>query len=366
LLLIHNLSGGGAELVAETLFSRLDRSRFRVSLCELSGHGERARTLIELGYNDVYSLNPSERRLPPPSRLLRLRRLISELDVDIVHSHSTDALADAVGLTMRRIRLVHTFHFGNYPHHAPTHLRLERLFHRRANQLVAVGYSQARAIADAYGINADRIRVVLNGVDPRPPCIDNELLKPYLGAGRVLVGTIGTLIPQKGHFDLLTVAAEVKKQGLPVTFLIVGGGPLQKELEARALEMKVEDVVVFLGWIKDAAMRVLPALDVFFQPSRWEAMSMVLLEAAAAGKAILCTDVGEARRVISDGQTGLVVAPGDQRAMVRLLSALVEQPDLRHRLGAKAKETVLSQFTSARMVLSYSSLYDEVVQRHPT
>lgn len=84
---------------------------------------------------------------------------------------------------------------------------------------------------------------------------------------------------------------------------------------------------------------------------------MVLLEAAAAGKAIVCTSVGEARRVIAHGQTGLIVEPGDRKSMVHWLSQVVSDVAMRERLGQAAQQDFLKHWTADRMVLEYAALY---------
>ena len=358
LMLIRTLSGGGAELVVETLCAGLDPSEFDVRICELNGTGEKARKLLTKGFQ-VYSLSPTGEPLPLPVRLRRLRGVISSHGIELVHSHSTDALADAAvcGWIGRRFRHVHTFHFGNYPHLDRLHLRLEGLFHRYADQLVAVGQNQAASIAQTYGLDASKIRVIWNGVNPRASRVDTELIAPLVPSGRVIICTIGTLIPQKGYPDLVAVASELKRLGLPAVFLIVGGGPLRAEIEAAVRAADLEGTVIFLGWVKDASEVVLPAVDIFFQPSLWEAMSMVLLEAAAAGKAIICTGVGEARRVIEHGRTGLIVEPGDRESMTRWLAQLVSDSALRQRLGQAARQDFLKHWTADRMVSEYAALY---------
>ena len=367
MLLIRNLSGGGAELVVANLFAGLDRERFDVCVCELSGRGERAEALSESGFQNVVSLDPEGRRLSIVGRLRklrRLRRLMIDRRVCVVHTHSTDALADAAIIKLSRpsIRLIHTFHFGNYPNTSAMVLRLERMFHRFADQLVAVGHAQAEAIARTYAIQATAMEVIWNGIQLRAPQIDHARFGAYLHSGKVLIGTIGTLIPQKGHADLIVVAKEIKRRRLPAMFLVVGSGPLQDELESEVRRAGVEDTVIFVGWVRDAATTILPALDVFYQPSRWEAMSMVLLEAAAAGKAIVCTAVGEADRIIENGRTGIVVQPGDHAAMVDALERLVLDEKLRARLGRAAQRDVASRCSADQMVAAYTALYSRILR----
>ncbi len=93
-------------------------------------------------------------------------------------------------------------------------------------------------------------------------------------------------------------------------------------LEQRRRELGLEDTVVITGWIPNAAAQALPAFDVFFQPSRWEAMSIAILEAMASGKAIVATRVGDNAHVLEDGVSGLLVDAGDIGGMVDALARL--------------------------------------------
>lgn len=365
LLAIRTLSGAGAELVVENLCKGLNRARFEVTVCELYGTGEKAEKLRASGYS-VVSLNPTGRK-PSYLGFLRLAGLIRSHSIDLVHSHTTASLADA-GLSRilaPDVKLIHTFHFGNYPDRELTHKRIERLFHRFANRLVAVGHHQADTIMQTYQIPSSRMVTIWNGIEKRRNRIDEALVGPLRGSGKILIGTIGTLIPQKGHQDLIEVAALMKERGFPVLFVIVGGGPLRQMLEDRVRELGLAETVVFLGWVRDAAETVLPAFDIFFQPSLWEAMSMVLLEAAAAGKPVVCTAVGEADRIVEHGRTGYLVPPRDVAGMIAALNALIADGALRERLGHAAAETVERCCRSEVMVERYEQLYLDVLGQSP-
>jgi glycosyltransferase involved in cell wall biosynthesis len=357
-LVIGTLSGGGAERVLELLATGLDPQRFDVTIVELKGSGEKAVGLRAKGY-PVVSFVPDGNARRSYLNCWRLRKLVQRRRIDLIHSHSPSALADAAlcRLLVPHLRLVHTFHYGNYPHLDATSMRIERWGHRLLDARVAVGYRQAETICETYGIPAARMNVIWNGIEVRSPRVDQELLAPYLGKGRVVIGTVGTLFEQKGHVDLLDVAAVLKARGLQVTFLVVGAGPLWQALNDRCEAMGLSDYVKFLGWVKDAADRVMGAIDVFFQPSRWEAMSVVLLEAAAAGKPIVCTDVGEASRLLLHEESALITKPRDVAAMADALQRVVENADLRRRLGSAAQRIVERECRTTAMVAQYERLY---------
>lgn len=358
LQVIRTLSGGGAELVVETISRCINRNRFDITICELVGTGEKAQGLREMGF-DVVSLLPDGNVWQAYFNFVRLRWLVASRGIDVIHSHSTASLVDAVlcKFIRPRLKVVHTFHFGNYPKLEPWTMRLERAFCGFADVLVAVGHSQAESIRTTYGLSEQQIETIWNGIELRSPRVDYRLLEPFLGKKRILIGMIGTLFEQKGHTDMLEVASLLKQRGLPAVFLIVGGGPLRDQLEDRCRALNLQGTVEFLGWVKDAAEVVLPAVDIFFQPSRWEAMSMVLLEAAAAAKPIVCTDVGEATRILRDGESAFITKPGDVPAMVAALERLVSDEGLRRQMGNTARTIVERSCMASSMVRKYEQLY---------
>ena len=180
--------------------------------------------------------------------------------------------------------------------------------------------------------------------------------------GRVVIGTIATLIEQKGLHDLLLVARRMIDVGHNVVFVVAGEGHLRGSLEARRRELGLEDTVLFPGWVTNAADVVLPSVDIFFQPSLWEAMSVVILEAMAARRPIVATRVGENARIIEDGVDGRLVDSRDIDGMAAALGALVADPARRTRLGEAARAKVEQHFTVAHMARAHEQVYMETLR----
>jgi glycosyltransferase involved in cell wall biosynthesis len=358
LILAAGLDIGGAEVVIKHLVHEIDRTRFNVSICCIRAPGLIGKELIQQGY-DVEVLSESGLTKVEYLTFLKLRRLIRDKHIDVVHTHTTDALADAAlcKLMSRRLKFVHTFHFGNYPHAASQKMRLERIFSRFATSLVAVGEVQRAQIRSTFNFRDDAIETVWNGV-PFESAVPDGTFRRRVGAeDRVLIGTIATLIPQKGLADLLMVAERLRAIDRRVLFVIVGEGVLRAELEARRDELGLADTVLLPGWIKDASRVALPEFDIFFQPSRWEAMSIAVLEAMAAGRAIVATRVGENRHMLSDGVEGLLAEPGNVDEMTAALARLVEDVGFRQRLGTAAARKVAERFTVEQMARAYERIY---------
>lgn len=358
LILVAGLGIGGAEVVIKHLVHALDRRRFNVAVCCIKTAGMIGEELIRDGV-DVAVLSEPGRKRPEYLTFVKLRRLLRAKRIDVVHSHTTDALADAAvcRLLMPGLRLVHTFHFGNYPHADRRNLRIERTFCRMAGRLVAVGEVQRQQIRATFGLRDEAIQTIRNGVPHEPVVPDGSFRRLVGGTDRVLIGTIATMIPQKGLFDLLRVADRLRRIDSRVLFVVVGEGALRPKLEALRDELELADWVVLPGWIRNASKVALPEFDVFFQPSLWEAMSIAVLEAMAAGRAIVATSVGENRHIIEHESDGLLAEPGDLDGMTAALARVVGDVDLRRRLGEAAARKASEQFTVDRMARAYEDLY---------
>lgn len=366
LLLTTGLGIGGAEVVVRDLVRSIDNGRFKVSVCCLSVLGSIGEELAREGVDIETLPRPGRQGSVDYLTFLRLRKVLRAKKIDVVHTHTTYALTDATlcKLTMPGLKLVHTFHFGNYPHRDRRTLWMEGLCARIADGLVAVGDVQRRQIQSVYRLGDSRITTVWNGVQRLHNAGDPTFRSRLGDAGTVLVGTLANLIDQKGLPDLLKVARRVKDVHANVRFVIAGEGKLRADLERLRAELGLDDTVVFAGWIRNAASAVLPAVDIYFQPSLWEAMSIAILEAMAAGRPVVATSVGEAPSMIEDGENGMLTPPGDVVGMADSICRLIEDPLLRRRLGDLAARKAAEQFGVDHMARAYENVYLGVLGRH--
>jgi glycosyltransferase involved in cell wall biosynthesis len=261
---------------------------------------------------------------------------------------------------MPGLQFVHTYHFGNYPHRWKRHRLIESALWRVPDAIVAVGHAQAESIRDCYGIPEERLRVIWNGVDDPTLRSHPERLRDVAPPGVPVIASVSTLITQKGLEFLLQAATLLRESGEKFVLLIAGDGALRDELRSQASQLGLDDCVRFLGWVPQASDRVLPACDIFVQSSRWEAMSVVILEAMAAGKPMVVTQVGENPHVVIDGETGLTVPPGDPQALANGLRILLRDSGMRQRMGHAARQRYQAKFTTGHMISAYEALYCEL------
>ncbi len=359
---IDGMGIGGAEMVVRDLVHYLDRDRFDVSICCTKGvGGSIGEALLKEGAN-LFVLSKTQDGRADYFEPFKLRRAALERGADIMHSHGTAALLTTALSRMmtRQVKLVHTLHYGNYPYTVRRRHVMEKMAVRMVDHLVAVGREQGRVVQSIYGLPDSRLDVVWNGIKPLTPTPDSSFRSRVGADDHRLIGTIAKLIEQKGLDDLMTVARRCKDAGHRMKFVIVGDGPLRADLERRRRELGVEDVVHLTGWIHDAVRHVLPTFDVFFQPSRWEAMSIVILEAMTCSKAIVATRVGDNPHVLQHGVNGLLVDSGDIDSMVDALTRL-KDPNNRAALGQNALARFMEKFTVEQMIQRYENIYSTLM-----
>jgi glycosyltransferase involved in cell wall biosynthesis len=358
LIVVAGLGVGGAEVVIQHLVQAIDRSRFNVTICCIKIRGVIGDRLASEGIDIISLADPDEAKVDYFA-FVKLLKVIRERKIDVVHTHTLDALADAAvcRMMLRRMKLIHTFHFGNYPHITKRRKWMESIFSKAADRLIAVGEVQRQTLRAIYKFPDSRISRVWNGVTS-PQTDHDDSFRAQIGTkDRVLVGTISTLIEQKGLQDFLTVASRFRAERDKVLFVVVGEGHLGPQLESMRDQLQLQDTVVFAGLVPNAAQVALPAFDIFFQSSLWEAMSIAILEAMAAAKPILATSVGENPYIIEDGVDGLLVEPQDVNSMTAALRRLIDDAELRKRIGNSAYKKFTRQFTVQHMTRAYEDIY---------
>jgi glycosyltransferase involved in cell wall biosynthesis len=362
------LDFGGLENVIGHLARGLDPSRFDVTVVCTRGIGTLGEKLRSEG-TDVVLMSEykrSRRHLAP----IDLYRTLRRLRPDIVHSHGEPPLAAAgpIGYLGLMPYWAHSFHYGNYPYAESKRMFMERLLSRPASALIAVADQQRAAIIKHHRVNPDRIRTVMNGVQPNPFVGDpahRARMRAEFGfrENDRVIGTIAVLSRQKGVTHLLQAAKSVLASSADVKFLIVGGGPLEQALRKEAEDLGLGERVQFTGWRKDV-QQILPTFDMFVMSSLWEAMPLTLLEAMAARLPIVVTDVGDNRKLVGgDGACALVVPPADAGALATAISRLSADPARGAKMGAQGRAAFEQRFTVGHMIAAHEHFYEQALAR---
>jgi glycosyltransferase involved in cell wall biosynthesis len=172
---------------------------------------------------------------------------------------------------------------------------------------------------------------------------------------------LGRLEEQKGVDSFLELVARLSRNRPNLQALVVGDGPLRSMLEERRFQLGLLEIVTFLGWRKDIG-RVMGAADVLVIPSRWEAFGIVNLEAMASRKPVAGYAVEGIPEVVLNGETGLLVPAGSLSELCVVVERLLDNAELRHRLGTAGRVRVEQQFSVTRMVNDHIRLYERLLQ----
>ena len=169
-----------------------------------------------------------------------------------------------------------------------------------------------------------------------------------------MLGSVARFDPVK-RLDALVEALQLSNRR-DVALLLVGDGPEAARLRRRVAAAGLGTRVVFASWLDDPA-RVYPLLDLYVAASTKEGLPLAVLEAMGAGLAVVATDVPGHRDVVAHGTTGLLVPPGDARALATAIGALLDDPERRARMGRAGRARVLSEFSIQPMVAKTAEIY---------
>jgi glycosyltransferase involved in cell wall biosynthesis len=242
-------------------------------------------------------------------------------------------------------------------------LALERIAAKSGDLIIAVNEHQRRMAVELGVEAAEKTCTIPNGIDLSPfGHADRDAIRRKLGfdSSAVLIGAVGRMEAPKGFPYLLRAIPEVVRSIPSAQFIIAGDGELRPELENEARRAGIADRAHFIGFQRDVP-DLLAGLDIFTQPSLWEGLPISLIEALAAGKPIVATDIEGNREIVDDGRTGLIVPPGDSRALAAAIVSLASDPARAKRLGRSARTAALERFSERRMVRQVLSTYDRLV-----
>ncbi|NPA90753.1 MAG: glycosyltransferase [Chloroflexi bacterium] len=366
---VDTLGLGGAERFLVGLVTHLDTTRFRPLVAWVSAPGPFADDLQRAGIPVVGLHARGHRDVRAWQRLVRLMR---EEQIRIVHTHLfVDGFYGRLAALWSKVPARIVTQQNAYDD--PTR-RLPRwqIWTNRAlvpitQQFVAVSSVAAEYLQKVEWVPRSKIRVIPNAIEIPPPVPEEDvraLRRAWAardGQGP-LIGTVARLEPQKG-LDVLIRAVALIRQDVPdVRCVIVGQGALREPLERLAETLGVRDRVIFAGTRRDIPA-VLAALDVFVLPSRFEGLSLALLEALAAARPVVATAVSGTVDVIQPGENGLLVPTEDPAALAHAVVQLLKQPHVARMLGEQGQKSVRSRYTIDRVAHQYMELYGTLDKR---
>jgi glycosyltransferase involved in cell wall biosynthesis len=304
--------------------------------------------------------NPLRRALHFGKSVLDLRRVFLDFRPDVITIHILGTLRVVLlAAWLAGVRTVVLTLHNTYRQFADISLvgRLKRLevwmLLRRMQGVIAVSEEVRDWAVEHRMVRPDRIAVVRNGIELEGLQVEEraEVLRERLNIpqDRTVFVNVASMLPKKDHRNLLNAIALV-----PVTvrdravLLLVGDGPERPQLEEQARKQGISSVVRFMG-VREDVPSLLKLSDVFVLSSRYEGLSMALMEAMAAGLPIVSTRTASSALLIEEGSNGFTVACGDPAALAEKMAWCVTHHKSLAAMGAVARETVVQGFSAARM-----------------
>ena len=367
---IDNMNIGGTELNAVRTAERLDRSRFALSVVCIRAEGPLMSRYRDAGI-PVHPL-PMDSLLGPQAagQALRLIRLFRRERTEIVHSH--DAYTSVFATMCARVAgvrgVIASRRSWHSPHLQGRILRANRFAYRFADRVVGNSPSVSGLVESEGGVPASRIVTIPNFLEPQSfEPLSEATRRSLLGELGVpdsafVVGIVARLSVVKDHATLLRALAQLTSEIPNLHCVLVGEGPERGPIEALARELRIEDRVHLAGE-RSQIPNLHGLFDVSVLCSTTEAFPNSVLEAMAASRAVVATDVGGTPDAVRQGTTGLLVPPSDPSRLASAILRLYAEPALRQTLGAAARSAAQSGYSAAAVISQVEALYTSLARR---
>jgi len=325
------------------------------------------------------------RRFPgDPHLILKLARFIKRERIDIIHTHTLNGnLYGRFAAFFSKLRFFSGCKIVTTVHTYMKEVISDQYKYKLMQKAVLLQNALTSKYVDKFiatsngikgsllkdRISGEKISVIYNGIDLKPfnRLDDNtriDIIRNNLGIKRdeQVIGTIGRLVPLKGHRSLLFAARELSKKFHNIKLVIVGDGPLSSDLKHLAMELKVDGLVVFTGFRSDI-LDVLRLIDIFILPSLFESCPYALLEAMAMGKPVVARLVGSLPEIIEHKKTGILAGSKDDRELIDAIAYLLDNPHLASEIGKNARKRIKDGFSLDRMCAMTKDVYFRVLSQ---
>ncbi|TYL36430.1 hypothetical protein CV102_22670 [Natronococcus pandeyae] len=361
-------SDGGVEHVVDGLARRLSARGYAVGVFTLAADDE---SIDLCNHPDVSVFAARKIELTDyiglqsaisPAAVRRFKRVLGETNPSIVHVHNRFFFTSYLALAYKHYSgysLVTTLHLGELDHLDGLGGGAAKLFQRTLARQLVTRSDAIVCVSDAVGSVArelgsppDRTRVLRNAVDLEafdvaPSAFDKTLLY------------VGRQVRNNGPQDLIAAAPAVADRHPDASIHLVGGGPLEDELTARAVTLGVDDVVHVHGFVDDVTEYYLDA-DVFCRPSYSEGLPLTLLESMATYTVPVVTPVAGSREILANGSTGRFVPVGDPDAIAETIADLFDRPETVEHVSRRARAYVEENHSWEQRTDDMIGIYEEL------
>ncbi len=352
--IIPRLYLAGAERMALLYAQGLDKTKFKITVASSVEDGSLRPLLEDTGVEIIVG---SKKKYGNRWGVWKfLKQELTRIAPAIIHTHLLGA--DIIGYLWKRIHpeviWISTAH--NVEYNSPWIKRfLWKCILRQVDSVIAVSDAVAVYVCDHFQIPKEKITTVYNGID-----VMHWKKIPFreFDPQNIQLGTIGRLEEQKGHYYMLRALAQIAD--VPWTYHVFGEGSLEQSLKREATRLGLSSRIIWHGQT-DAIESAIATLDVIVQPSLFEGMSLVVLEALASGRVLIATDAaGEG--IIQNGKTGIIVPSKDSDSLAVALRQLFSwSPTAYTKIAKQARADAIKRFDIAEHYRAIENVYDVVM-----
>lgn len=369
LQLMNGFEDSSISRIVKQLVQQLGQQEYDWHIGGLCGLGDMQEEFRRLGTQVV---DFSDRRNGSGNLTRRIKDYVVAYEVKIVHTHTPRtivavAMAFAAREQMIHLATKHLLYSAADRRWGLIYTLLDRFTLYLPHHLVAVSQKMYDEIVAYPGISARRVTVIRNAIDPEsyyvPDQRDSCRSELSLTSESQVIGYAGRIEKMKRLDLLLEGFSLVRARHPEARLMIIGEGKLRPRLDAFAARLGISHAVIWTGFREDMP-RLLAAMDVYVQPSANEGLSLSLLEAMAACKPVIATNVGGAAEVVIDGETGVLIRPGSSSRIGTAIGALLDDPERRSTLAQAARSHVVREFGMQQTTDAYRNLY-EVLTLYP-
>jgi glycosyltransferase involved in cell wall biosynthesis len=353
---------GGTELNAVRVAERLDPSRFELSVACLRDDGPLLARYQDAGIRvDRFPITS----LAGASALregLRFRSFLRRERVDVVHAH--DRYTNAFAIPWARLAGVRvTIASKRWGAIGRAHRIANRVAYSLARRVLANSSRVAESLVTDDGVTKRRVVAIPNFVDddafaaPSTEWIHRTRARLGVAPDTLVVGIVANLRMVKDHATLIRAFSELGDAHESAILVLVGSGDEEQTLRRLAAQCGVENRVIFAGTLPNSP-NLHHLFDLSVLTSLSEGFPNSLVEAMAAGKAVVATDVGGVADAVEDGITGLLVPAANRRQLSNAIRRLLDDPALRESMGAQGRQRARDHFSASSVIPLIERLYE--------
>ncbi|MDN3667868.1 glycosyltransferase [Echinicola jeungdonensis] len=360
---IETISSGGVEQTRLTLAKGLDKDKYALKIICTKAGGPIAEALEKEGVELIpigSFKNPFEW-----SKHQKVRQVIRDFKPHIIHGAIFEGMSmAAIGGKLGKVPVVILEETSDPKRRSRKAIWLQRIWVKVADKVIGIAPTVVSFLNDKVKVSHEKLMLINNGVGEIKEVKENELshLKASLGicGNDIILGSIGRVYDQVKRFsDILEAMKIINNPSLK--FLLVGKGPDLENIKLKARELKLEDQLISVGF-QEYTAPYYQLMDIFCLASANEGFGLVAAEAMMHHLPVVATRVGGLQNVVVDGETGFLVPPYSPKDLAEKIQILIDQPELRKKLGEAGHQRARQHYSAERYVREVEELYLELLR----